>query len=110
MNTGNYDQIVKFVSLDDSVDDYGGFPVVRTELLKTFASIKEIKSSTDNEQRERVLGSVFEARIKYRFSFEPTNLMHIEWSGYRYVINKIDLVGQRHKREYVMQIDKASKL
>ncbi len=110
MNTGNYDQIVKFVSLDDSVDDYGGFPVVREELLKTFASIKEMKSSTDNEQRERVLGSVFEARIKYRCSFEPTNLMHIEWNGYRYVINKIDLVGQRHKREYVMQIDKSGKL
>lgn len=110
MNTGNYDQIIKFVSLDDSVDAYGGFPVIREELLKTFASIKEQRSTSDNEQRERALEVVYEARIKYRCSFEPTNLMHIEWNGYRYVINRIDLVGQRHKREYVMSINKAGKL
>lgn len=110
MNTGNYDQVITFVNLGNQVDEFGGFPVAPGTLLKTFASIKEVRSNTDNEQRERTLGSIFEARIKYRCSFEPTNLMHIEWNGYRYVINKIDLVGQRHKREYVMSINKAGKL
>lgn len=110
MNTGNYDQVISFVSLDDAVDDSGGFPVTRLFLLETFAMIKEIRSFSESEQRQRVLNNIFECRIKYRSSFEPLNTMFVEWSGYRYVINQVDLVGQRHKREYVMQIEKAEQL
>lgn len=107
MNTGNYDQVINFVSFDDTVDDSGGFPVTSLLLLTTFAMIKEVRSFSESEQRQRVLTNIFDCRIKYRTSFEPTNIMFIEWSGFRYVISSVDLVGQRHKREYVMRIEKA---
>lgn len=110
MNTGNYDQIVNFIALDNGVDISGGFPQARTCLLRTFASIKEDRSFTDYEQRSRDLSNVFHCKIKYRCSFQPTNLMFIEWNGYRYVIDKVDLVGQRHKREYVMSIHKTDSI
>ena len=107
MNTGNYDQVITFVSFDDTVDASGGFPVTRLFLLSTFAMIKEMRSFSESEQRERVLNKIFECRIKYRSAFTPTNIMFIEWEDYRYVINRIDLVGQRHKREYIMTIERA---
>jgi len=106
LNTGNYDQVIKFVSFDDDVDASGGFPVTRLLLLTTYAMIKEIRSFSEAEQRQRVLTNIFDCRIKYRSAFEPINTMFIEWSGFRYVINSIDLVGQRHKREYIMVIEK----
>ncbi len=107
MNTGNYDQVITFVSFDDAVDSSGGFPVTRLVLLSTYAMIKEIRSFSEAEQRQRVLNNIFECRIKYRSAFEPTNLMFVEWSGYRSVISSVGLVGQRHKREYIMVIEKA---
>lgn len=107
MNTGNYDQVINFVSLNDDTDTSGGFPVTISLLLTTFAMIKEVRSFSEAEQRQRVLTNIFDCRIKYRAAFEPTNLMLIEWSGFRYVISSVDLVGQRHKREYVMRIEKA---
>jgi hypothetical protein len=106
MNTGNYDQVINFVSYDDTVDDSGGFPVTRLLLLNTYASIDEVRSFSETEQRQRVLTNIFDCRIKYRASFEPTNIMFIEWSGYTYVISSVDLFGTRHKREYVMRIEK----
>lgn len=107
MNTGNYDQVINFVSFDDDTDASGGFPVTVLLLLTTFAMIKEVRSFSADEQRQRTLTNIFDCRIKYRASFQPTNLMLIEWSGFRYVISSVDLVGQRHKREYVMRIEKA---
>jgi hypothetical protein len=107
MNTGNYDQVINFVSFDDDTDASGGFPVTSLLLLTTFAMIKEVRSYSESEQRQRVLNNIFECRIKYRSAFEPLNTMFIEWSGFRYVISEVDLVGQRHKREYVMTIEKA---
>ena len=110
MNTGNYDKVINFVSFNDAKDASGGFPVTRLLLLTTFAMIKEVRSFTESEQKQRVLNNIFDCRIKYRPSFEPTNLMFIEWSGYRYVINSVTLVGTRHKREYVMTIEKAEQI
>ena len=107
MNTGNYDQVITFVSFDDTVDTSGGFPVTRLVLLSTYAMIKEIRSFSESEQRQRVLTNIFECRIKYRSAFEPLNTMFVEWSGFRYLISSVDLVGQRHKREYIMVIEKA---
>lgn len=110
MNTGNYDKVINFVSFSDNTDASGGFPLTRLLLLTTFAMIKEVRSFGETEQRQRVLTNIFDCRIKYRASFEPTNLMFIEWSGFRYVINSVNLIGLRHKREYAMVIEKAEQI
>lgn len=102
--TGNYDQLGNFIDYQFVSDGAGGTEPERELLLRTFVAIEQIRSRSDMEQMERNLEQVYRLRIKYRSSFEPTDLMYFEWNGYRYTINSVELQGTRHKREYTMLI------
>lgn len=102
--TGNYDQIGTFVSYGVEPDGAGGTEPVRLELLRTFIAISQIRSRSDMEQMERGLEQIYRLNIKYRADFTPTNLMYLEWDGWTYTINAVELQGTRHKREYTMLI------
>jgi hypothetical protein len=102
--TGNYDQIVNFTRYGDSPDQYGGTNPIREQLIRTYASISQIRSRSDLEQMDRKLEQIYRLKIKYRSSFEPTNKMYVEWLGYKYTVNSVELQGTRHKREYTMLI------
>jgi hypothetical protein len=102
--TGNYDQIVNFISYGTASDGAGGTDPEREFLIRTFASISQIRSRSDLEQMERELEQIYRLKIKYRSAFMPTNLMYVEWDGYQYTVNSVELQGTRHKREYTMLI------
>jgi hypothetical protein len=102
--TGNYDQIVKFIQYGVASDEYGGTTPIRECLIRTYASISQIRSRSDLEQMDRKLEQIYRLHIKYRSSFEPTNLMYVEWRGYKYTVNSVELQGTRHQREYTMLI------
>ncbi|MFA5243708.1 MAG: head-tail adaptor protein [Pedobacter sp.] len=102
--TGNYDQRGTFIDFQDISDGAGGTTPERIELLRTFIAIDQIRSRSDLEQMERQLEQIYRLRIKYREAFTPTNLMYLEWNGYQYTINSVELQGTRHKREYTMLI------
>lgn len=100
MSTGNYDQIISFISLGYVPDGHGGTIPDRSTLLTTYAAVKQLTSARDVEELQQVLNGAYLINIKYRDDFTPTKGMLINFLDEDFTINRIILIPERHKRQW----------
>lgn len=63
----------------------GGF----SDVLETWAEIKQVKASRLAEHLQDKLKAVYEVRLRMRDGFDPMSYYSVEWRGKSYVINEV---------------------
>jgi SPP1 family predicted phage head-tail adaptor len=97
---GKYDQRVTFQIYDEVSDGFSGTVPTFTDVLTTFASVKQLKSSSDVEQARLDLDKTYLIKIQARASFEPTLQHRIVYKGDILTIKSVSVENERLTREY----------
>lgn len=99
---GTYDHSVKFISFGELSDEYGGFLPEITVLLKTLASVTQVKGTNGLDAGELELPKTFIFKVQYRSGFEPTQAMQIDYRGSNYAIKSVIEDQERNQREWII--------
>lgn len=99
---GGYDHPVKFISWGEVTDEHGGFYPEMTTLLRTLASVYQMKGGHDLDAAQLELPKTFVFKVQYRSGFEPNESMQIDYKGSNYAIKSIVEDADRNQREWII--------
>jgi SPP1 family predicted phage head-tail adaptor len=97
---GKYDQKVTFQQYQEVPDGFSGTIPTFTDVLTTFASVKQLKSSSDVEQARLDLDKTYLIKIQARASFVPDLTHQIVYRGDVLTIKSVSVETERLTREY----------
>lgn len=107
INFGKYDQKVSFISYQLVSDGYGGTTPTETELLETFARVRQLGSGDRTESLDLTLSQSYQIGIQVRESFTPTVSMMVKYRDVRYKITGVVKRFERMSQEWVINIVQA---
>ena len=109
MNFGKYDQKIQFIKYERVSDGAGGSSPVETVVLTTFASMNQLKVSSNIEQAQMNLPIMFRVRVMVRKGFIPVAGMMVKWRGKMYEISNAPQVENvRLDKEWIFDITTSS--
>jgi len=109
MKFGSYDQKIEFVSFGTIEDGAGGYDPVEKIDLTTFASIAQLKQSSNLEQAQLLLPATYRVRMMVRNGFLPQVKNAVKWRGDLYEISTTPQVeGVRLQKEWVFDITRGN--
>ena len=97
---GKYDQKVTFRNFQNVSDGFGGTVPTWVDVITTFASVEQLKSSKDIDHAQIDLDKTYLIKIQYRSSFTPTEKHQIVYRGKTLAITSVLLNDERLSREY----------
>ena len=106
---GKYDKMVRFKTLENVSDGYGGTKVEWVELLSTFARMVQVGARKDIEQMQIEQPKTYRLGIMKRKSFYPSVKHTVEFLGENYDITGVTENDLRLGQEYVIDIVKKEK-
>ena len=104
INLGKYDQKVTFRTFGSVSDGFGGTKVVPTDVLTTFARVRQVQGSGDLEQSQLTLPKTYQVGVQIRSGFEPNTSMMVVYRGQEYKINGIETREERNAREWILTV------
>lgn len=107
INFGKYDQKVSFISYQLVSDGYGGTIPTETELLQTFARVRQLGSGDRTESLDLILSQSYQVSIQVRQGFVPTTAMMIKYRNVNYKITGVIKRFERLSQEWVINIVQA---
>lgn len=97
---GKYDRKVTFQNYQNISDGYGGSTPTFTDVITTFASVMQTKSSSGVSNGQLDLDKLYLVKIQYRALFTPDLSHSIVYNGDRLAIVSVQLNDERQKKEY----------
>lgn len=107
INFGKYDQKVSFISYQLVSDGFGGTTPTETQLLETFARVRQLGSSDRTESLDLTLSQSYQVSIQVRDGFAPTTAMMIKYRDVKYKITGVIKRFQRMSQEWIINIVQA---
>ena len=104
IKAGKYDQKVSFVTFQNIPDGFGGTNPTRSNVLTTFAWVKQISGSNDLEQAQLTLPATYKIGVQIRSGFNPNVAMLVNYRAKDYKISGIEKKEERNAKEWIITI------